>query len=104
MEKYSRGRRGAPAKGVGRVTGARVQIPPFPPKKDKQIIAYPFLLSKLDLNLSAEARGQGARLLPVAEERSASWGNNTVVASRELRSKTDVITRFVEQKIPPFPP
>ena len=31
-EKYSRGRRGAPAKGVGRETGARVQIPlsPFP--------------------------------------------------------------------------
>ena len=26
-EKYSRGRRGAPAKGVGRETGARVQIP-----------------------------------------------------------------------------
>ena len=32
LEKYSRGRRGAPAKGVGRATGARVQIPlsPFP--------------------------------------------------------------------------
>ena len=30
LEKYSRGRRGAPAKGVGRVTGARVQIPPSP--------------------------------------------------------------------------
>ncbi len=30
MEKYSRGRRGAPAKGVGRATGARVQIPPSP--------------------------------------------------------------------------
>ena len=29
-EKYSRGRRGAPAKGVGRDTGARVQIPPSP--------------------------------------------------------------------------
>ena len=29
-EKYSRGRRGAPAKGIGRVTGARVQIPPSP--------------------------------------------------------------------------
>ena len=28
------GRRGAPAKGVGRVTVARVQIPPSPPKKD----------------------------------------------------------------------
>ena len=27
-QKYSRGRRGAPAKGVGRVTGARVQISP----------------------------------------------------------------------------
>ena len=33
MEKYSRGRRGAPAKGVGRVTGARVQIPLSPPLK-----------------------------------------------------------------------
>jgi hypothetical protein len=31
MEKYSSGRRGAPAKGVGRVTGARVQIPLSPP-------------------------------------------------------------------------
>ena len=32
MEKYSRGRRGAPAKGVGRVTGAKVQILSSPPK------------------------------------------------------------------------
>ena len=31
LEKYSSGRRGAPAKGVGRVTVARVQIPPSPP-------------------------------------------------------------------------
>ena len=31
MEKYSRGRRGAPAKGVVRETAARVQIPPSPP-------------------------------------------------------------------------
>ena len=30
VEKYSRGRRGAPAKGVGRATGARVQIPLSP--------------------------------------------------------------------------
>ena len=28
VQMYSRGRRGAPAKGVGRETGARVQIPP----------------------------------------------------------------------------
>ena len=33
-EKYSRGRRGAPAKGVGRATGARVQIPPSPQTKN----------------------------------------------------------------------
>ena len=32
LGKYSRGRRGAPAKGVGRVSGARVQIPPSPPE------------------------------------------------------------------------
>jgi hypothetical protein len=30
LEKYSSGRRGAPAKGIGRVTGARVQIPLSP--------------------------------------------------------------------------
>ena len=30
MEKYSSGRRGAPAKGIGRETGAGVQIPPSP--------------------------------------------------------------------------
>ena len=33
MEKYSSGRRGAPAKGVGRVTGAEVQIFSSPPRK-----------------------------------------------------------------------
>ena len=31
VEKYSSGRRGAPAKGVGRETGARVRISPSPP-------------------------------------------------------------------------
>ena len=31
MEKYPRGRRGSPAKGVGRDTVARVQIPASPP-------------------------------------------------------------------------
>ena len=34
MEKYPRGRRGSPAKGVGRVTVARVQIPLSPPNKN----------------------------------------------------------------------
>ena len=33
LENYSRGRRGAPAKGVGWATAARVQIPHSPPGK-----------------------------------------------------------------------
>ena len=39
-EKYSRGRRGAPAKGIGRVTGARVRIPlsPFQIFKNEIVI------------------------------------------------------------------
>ena len=40
METYSRGWRGAPAKGVGRETGARVQIPPSPPKRINHINAW----------------------------------------------------------------
>ncbi len=32
MGRYSRGRRGGPAKAVGRATVARVRIPLFPPK------------------------------------------------------------------------
>ena len=40
METYSRGWRGAPAKGVGRETGARVQIPPSPPKCINRINAW----------------------------------------------------------------
>ena len=38
MQKYSRGRRGAPAKGIGRVTGARVQIPPSALKILKKVV------------------------------------------------------------------
>ncbi len=44
LEKYSRGRRGAPAKGVGRETGARVQIPPSPPEKAPHFRAGLFTL------------------------------------------------------------
>ena len=53
LEKYSRGRRGAPAKGVGRATGARVQIPPSPfssqVKEGKCIKALPLFLSQANL-------------------------------------------------------
>ena len=43
MEKYSRGRRGAPAKGVGRVTGAEVQIFSSPPKTGTHFVCLFFL-------------------------------------------------------------
>ena len=42
-QKYSSGRRGAPAKGIGRETGARVQIPPS---------AFSFFLTKKNENKS----------------------------------------------------
>ena len=40
LEKYSSGERGAPAKGVGRVSGARVQISPSPPNMNNHHILY----------------------------------------------------------------
>ena len=42
MEKYSRGRRGAPAKGVGRATGARVQIPlsPLAQEENREVLFF----------------------------------------------------------------
>ena len=46
-EMYSRGRRGAPAKGVGRVTGARVQISPSPPTKNGIAFAIPFFVCEV---------------------------------------------------------
>ena len=54
MEKYSRGRRGAPAKGVGRVTGAKVQILSSPPTK-RTPSRCPFLLVE-DLNRAPRAQ------------------------------------------------
>ena len=44
------GRRGAPAKGVGRVTVARVQIPPSPPVKRANLFGLLFLLLNKELN------------------------------------------------------
>ena len=37
LEKYPSGRRGSPAKGVVRVTAARVQIPASPPENPRKI-------------------------------------------------------------------
>ena len=52
MEKYSSWWRGAPAKGVGRVTGARVRIPLSPPKHTQLFFECVFCLYQtLKLNL-----------------------------------------------------
>ena len=47
MEDYSSGWRGAPAKGVGRVTGARVQIPDPPPKTSNNFVRCFFVVFKM---------------------------------------------------------
>ena len=75
MEKYSRGRRGAPAKGVGRATGARVQISPSPPQKSKHRLMLAFLCEKeFELERREPARGVRGLPLPVADEgRPQNW-------------------------------
>ena len=48
MEKYSSGRRGAPAKGVGVLKRARVQIPPSPPRNHRnQFVAVVFRIFQI---------------------------------------------------------
>ena len=46
METYSRGWRGAPAKGVGRETGARVQISLSPPLEINSTMLSFFIIQK----------------------------------------------------------
>ena len=60
MEKYSSGRRGAPAKGVGRVTGAEVQIFSSPPKNDRFLPVVFLLLLNLDDIMYIDARDFGS--------------------------------------------
>ncbi len=88
MEKYSRGRRGAPAKGVGRATGARVQIPlsPLGIKKEPR---GSFFIANGEKELSRRfRRGQRLRPPPVAEEGSNLWrsGRKTRHEGVELRA------------------
>ena len=47
MGRYSSGRRGGPAKAVGRATGARVQIPLFPPIETDKNTLINFFRGKL---------------------------------------------------------
>ena len=49
MESYSRGRRGAPAKGVGVERRARVQIPHSPPKPPHLVVIFYFIPQYIDI-------------------------------------------------------
>ena len=49
MESYSRGRRGAPAKGVGVERRARVQIPHSPPKPPHLVVIFYFMPLYIDV-------------------------------------------------------
>ena len=58
------GRRGAPAKGVGRETGARVRIPLSPPEKSDYpllwVVAFLSLEFKRNSNTSAGGKGESS--------------------------------------------
>ena len=59
LEKYSRGRRGAPAKGVGRETGARVQIPPSPPEQPLEFFERLLFFQKFRSGVGFEPEAPG---------------------------------------------
>ena len=68
LQKYPSGRRGSPAKGVGRETVARVQIPPSAPKRteidEKSLISVLFFVFcnfKSKMKKCAPAGGKARR-------------------------------------------
>ena len=85
-EKYSRGRRGAPAKGVGWVTAARVQIPLSPPNKNSTQSGAVFIWRRKSLSSRRLPRGtrrrsaalwqmkRGGQRLPQHEKYRANHG------------------------------
>ena len=90
-EMYSRGRRGAPAKGVGRVTGARVQISPSPPTQKAHLSVCLLRWRRWrDRSRRRSRRGRGARPPPGADEGSAprektrSFGSTLACAPKRL--------------------
>ena len=56
MEKYSSGWRGAPAKGVGRLRGARVQIPPSPLHSELHHTVFFYAQKQLKMQKSFDFR------------------------------------------------
>ncbi len=64
------GRRGAPAKGVGRVTGARVRISPSPPKRLHNIDAARKNLDKIEVFCIFKLENSRAALM---DEKARFW-------------------------------
>ncbi len=105
MEMYSRGRRGAPAKGVGRVTGARVQISPSPPKQ-KTTQSGGLLLCRRcrDLNLwgtvTAGARGnERPRCRWQMKRTRVSERTRSIGSAPRVRDRDDYV-REVRRSLP----
>ncbi len=76
MEKYSSWRRGAPAKGVGRETGARVRVSPSAPSKKDIRKGILFALFK---NVGRETRTPSAK--PIIPVRKHSEGARNTTAA-----------------------
>ena len=92
VQKYPRGRRGSPAKGVGRFRpGARVQIPPSAPEEQLEFVqdlGCSFLLS-LNLRLDSSQFQNGVFLFPLffplicfqAFSRITLWMNTSILCA-----------------------
>ena len=80
-EKYSSGWRGAPAKGIGRLRGARVQIPPSPFIKTGIWLEDSVLIFLLTAYFSADAYDEKSFIL---EENIA---NN--IFSKKIKKSVD---------------
>ena len=91
MEKYSSGRRGAPAKGVGRVTGAEVQIFSSPPKQKRQDLCLSFLFCLRRIWTTTR------RVLPARKERARPPSGKGAGRAKEWQSSQNTTVTWQGQ-------
>ena len=92
MEKYSSWLRGAPAKGVGRVTGAGVRVSPSPPKKSvltEDGFFYIFIVHGAYNQIFAEN--------PVSDRRIAAQSDENVLMKKTKYRSTSLKKRLTSQ-------
>ena len=83
MEKYSSWWRGAPAKGVGRVTGARVRVSPSPPKIDKsrqRFVDFAYYL--FTIHFSLKQKVDFGKVISNSEK----WGSKVSVSPTKYKN------------------